>query len=157
MKIENVKVGMRVKVKQCCSNIQARGAVVTVSQVGVTGAIRCTTDDGVQVYLNAESIKPAKPFYDIPEKAWLLREVVVNNDSGTSEIIGKTGYVSGVAYDGDLLVEFPDWDGGHGGECFVKHGWCGKDGDRGYWFLPPDEISFVNEDGSLTPVLEEKA
>lgn len=125
MKLKNVEVGMQVVVK--------------------TG-----------VLLKASDIKPVvkQPRYDIPQKAMLLREVVVTADNG-DVYVGCSGYISGVCHDEFILVELKNFNKGHAGihsSDVLLCGWAGKKGDVNYWFFSANEISYVNEDGSLTPV-----
>ena len=158
MKLKNVEVGMQVVVKT--GVFAGRTMVVIGITTDANLNVRLVSDDGKSgVWLKASDIKPVvkQPKYDIPQKAMLLREVVVTDDNGDVNV-GCSGYISGVCHDGFILVELKNFNEGHDGiHCTddLLCGWTGKKGDVNYWFFSAYEIAYVNEDGSLTPVEDE--
>ena len=155
MKLKNVKVGMLVQkkgtdhvLKVIKVDTEARGSNVFAEDVS-------TGECGWLYYYDIKKYKEPAPQYDIPEKAWLLREVVVSGEYLLTS--GMTGYISGV-WDNELvLVEFPTFSGGHdGNENKLLCGWLPERGKNNYWYVPKVDLSLVNEDGSLTPLVEEK-
>lgn len=170
MKLENMRVGMKVVVKPNASGyateyIGTTQSLIVEEDCGWMIDVECASKGGEPVWVMSHEVRKATQEeidasmpeieYDIPQKAWLLREVVVTDD--VYGLMGKHGFVSGVsASTGNVLIEFLDWNKGHNGiHADLLCGWAGDAHTNNYYFLDEAHLSFVNEDGSLTPITEE--
>ncbi len=156
MKLKNVKVGKLfqkkgtdhvLKVIKVDSGVRGSNVFAEDVSTGECGWLYCYD---LKKY---KEVSDPSPQYDIPEKAWLLREVVVSGSHLRTS--GMSGYVAGVR-EGDrmVLVEHLGFSNGHdGNDNKLLCGWLPERGKTNYWYVPMIDLSFVNKDGSLTPMV----